>query len=193
MFKYYNAHPRKLSVGDCVKRSITLTTGIPYVKVERGLNEHKKIIGVKQFNHYPNPDSYMENILGFPKITVSQKANGSHQTVGDFAKSHPQGRYVISVSGHWTACINGMIYDTWDCSSRVVLSYFEVTRFTRMMIERKYCYTVRCEQDRQLCVTVYDGNGISCAKTLAAVDACVYMQYLQDRGFFDLEEMGEYI
>ena len=49
MFKYYNAHPRKLSVDDCVKRSITLATGIPYIEVQKGLNDHKKITGVKKF------------------------------------------------------------------------------------------------------------------------------------------------
>ena len=70
MFRYYNAHPRKLSVGDCVKRSITLTTGIPYLKVQRGLNEHKRVTGAKAFNSNGNPKSYMEDVLGFPQVTV---------------------------------------------------------------------------------------------------------------------------
>ena len=55
MFKYYNAHPRKLSVDDCVKRSITLVTGIPYIEVQKDPNDHKKITGVKSSTTTPIP------------------------------------------------------------------------------------------------------------------------------------------
>lgn len=35
-FRYYNAHPYNRLVDDCVKRSITLTTGISYKDVKKG-------------------------------------------------------------------------------------------------------------------------------------------------------------
>ena len=119
-FQYYNAHPRKLSVDDCVKRSITLTTGISYLEVQKGLNAHKKITGVKTFYNYPNPENYMENVLGFPCVTAIKNKNSQLITVEEFAKLHPCGRYVVSVSGHWSSCIDGIIYDTWDCGKENV-------------------------------------------------------------------------
>jgi cell fate regulator YaaT (PSP1 superfamily) len=89
----------------------------------------------------------MENVLGFPRVIAQKKADGTCDTVEKFAKAHPKGRYVVSVSGHWTACIDGIIYDTWDCSKESVLSYYEVTRFERTLVEKKYCFTVKqnCE------------------------------------------------
>ena len=191
-FRYYNAHPRRLSVDDCVKRSIALTTGIPYRDVQKGLNEHKKITGVNRFYNNPNPRSFMENVLGFGRVLAPKKADGTRESVEAFAKAHPRGRYVVSISGHWTACIDGIIYDTWDCGKESVLSYYEVTRFERTLVEKKYCFTARSEQDRSF-VTVYDGNGSFATKALTKEAAREYTEQLYARGFFNFDEMGEYI
>ena len=190
MFRYYNVHPRKLSVSDCTKRSISLTTGIPYREVAKGINEHKKVTGVKLFYNNPNPRSYMENVLGFLRITVPAE---DRVTVGDFAKKHPFGRYVVSVSGHWTACIDGIVYDTWDCSEQKVLSYYEITKFTKTKVEKKYCFTVKCGRGNTAYITVYDGNGICATRELAGEEASEYIENLYERGFFNFDVMGEYI
>lgn len=192
-FRYYNTHPYNRLVDDCVKRSIALTTGISYKDVKKGLNEHKKVTGVKLFNNHPNPRSYMENILGFPQVVVQKKADGTRDTIEDFAKSHPKGRYVVSVSGHWTACIDGIIYDTWDCSKENVLSYYEVTRFKRTLVEKKYCFTVKRERENCVFITVYDGNGTSATKQFTEAAAREYIESLYERGFCNFDEMGEYI
>ena len=169
-----------------------MTTGISYKDVKKGLNEHKKITGAKAFNEKGNPRSYMENVLGFPRVIAQKKADGTCDTVEEFAKAHPKGRYVVSVSGHWTVCIDGIIYDTWDCSKESVLSYYEVTRFERTLVEKKYCFTVKYEQDLAS-VTVYDGNGNFATRLLADTAADEYAQNLYARGFFNFDEMGEYI
>jgi hypothetical protein len=192
-FRYYNAHPRKLSVDDCVKRSIALATGIPYIEVQKGLNDHKKITGVKKFYNYPNPESYMKKVLGFERIAVAKNADGTRVTVEEFAKLHPCGRYVISISEHWTACIDGIIYDTWDCSKAGVLSYYEITSFKKTTVEKKYCFTVKRECGNCVFVTVYDGNGNFATKKLLREAAREYIDSLYARGFFNYDEMGEYI
>ncbi|MBR5124383.1 MAG: hypothetical protein IKU90_04555 [Clostridia bacterium] len=191
-YKFYNAHPYKLSVDDCVKRSVALTTGIDYPLVQKGLNEHKKITGAKRFYDHPNPRSYMENVLGFKQVAVPPKADGTKPTVGEFAASHPCGRYVLSLSGHWTACIDGIVYDTWDCRDKRVLSYYEVTRFKRTLIEKKHCFTQTREAENRISVAVYDGNGNSVAKLLGRDEARDYAKRLLDRGYFNFDEMGEF-
>ena len=192
-FRYYNAHPRKLSVDDCVKRSIALATGIPYFEIQKGLNNHKRVTGVKTFYNNPNPRSYMEKVLGFPCVMATKNPNGKHIAVEEFANSHPTGRYIISVSGHWTSCIDGIIYDTWDCRKEGVLSYYEITRFKKTTVEKKYCFTVKRERENCVFVTVYDGNGIFATKKLLREAAREYIDSLFARGFFNYDEMGEYI
>ncbi len=134
----------------------------------------------------------MENVLGFGRVLVSKKADGTRENVDEFAKAHPRGRYVVSISGHWTACIDGIVYDTWDCSKESVLSYYEVTRFERTPVEKKYCFFVKQEQDLAS-VTIYDGNGMFATKTLPKEAAQEYVEGLYARGFFNFDEMGEYI
>lgn len=192
-FRYYNAHPRKLSTDDCTKRSICLTTGIPYAEVQRGMNAHKRITGVKRFYNAPNPKSYMEKVLGFVRVSVPERADGTRPSAEDFALTHPVGRYVLSMSGHWSACIDGIIYDTWDCSREAILSYYEITRFERTQIERKYCFTVDRTRDERVFVTVYDGNGAFATKDFPEREAKKYINDLYARGFFNHDEMGEYI
>ena len=192
-FRYYNAHPYNRLVDDCVKRSIALTTGISYKDVKKGLNEHKKITGAKAFNEKGNPESYMENALGFPRTIAQKRSDGTRETVEEFARSHTKGRYVVSVVGHWTACIDGIIYDTWDCSKERSLSYYEVTRFERRLVEKKYCFTLDHESENCVLITVYDGNGIFATKQFAKETALEYVAALYERGFFNFDEMGDYI
>lgn len=192
-FHYYNAHPYNRLVDDCVKRSIALTTGISYKDVKKGLNEHKKITGAKAFNENGTPGSYMENVLGFPRTIAQKRSDGTRETVEEFARSHPKGRYVVSVVGHWTACIDGIIYDTWDCSKERILSYYEVTRFERRLVEKKYCFTLDRESENCVLITVYDGNGIFATKQFAKETALEYVAALYERGFFNFDGMGDYI
>ena len=135
----------------------------------------------------------MENVLGFPRVIVQKKADGTRDTVEEFAKAHPKGRYVVSVSGHWTTCINGIVYDTWDCSKEQVLSYYEVTRFEKTKVEKRYCFTINREPENRVFVTVYDGNGIFATKQFTEETAHEYIESLYERGFCNFDELGEYI
>ena len=163
-FRYYNAHPYNRLVDDCVKRSIALTTGISYKDVKKGLNEHKKITGAKAFNEKGNPGSYMENALGFPRTIAQKRSDGTRETVEEFARSHPKGRYVVSVVGHWTACIDGIIYDTWDCSKEKVNFAYEIATepYTMPDLKKqvfKYCCTSEKISDTETRIRIYDGLG----------------------------------
>lgn len=120
MFKYFNAHPKDLSVDDCVKRAIVVTTGKDYMEVQRELNAHKKVTGAKSFNSSRNPDSYVKNVLGATQIKFYKEEGKPLMTGADFCEKFGMGKYILSMPGHWTACIDGIIYDTWDCSKEIV-------------------------------------------------------------------------
>ena len=42
VYKYFNAHPKGLSVEDCVKRAITVAAQMDYMEVQRELNRDKR-------------------------------------------------------------------------------------------------------------------------------------------------------
>jgi len=44
----------------------------------------------------------------------------------DFTELHPKGSYILKMAGHITTCIDGVIYDTWDCTYRSVYTAWEI-------------------------------------------------------------------
>ena len=126
MYQFYNAHPKGLRVGDCVKRAITRSTGMDYMEVQRQLNRHKKVTGAKEFNSDRNPEHYVETVLNakrmsFPAVKGQPRMNGER-----FCKAYPSGSYILQMAGHWSCCVDGVIYDTWDCSEKCVYKAWEV-------------------------------------------------------------------
>jgi len=96
MFQYYNAHPYQLDVDDCVKRAITVTMSMEYMDVQRGLNQHKKITGAKKFNTDGNPRSYVENVLGFPRVAIPKNTDGTRVTVCHSLHNSGKDRCILS-------------------------------------------------------------------------------------------------
>ena len=50
-------------------------------------------------------------------------------TVLEFAESHPKGQYVVSIANHETACVDGVILDSFNCGSSAVVGYFDMANF----------------------------------------------------------------
>ena len=47
-------------------------------------------------------------------------------TVGEFAHLYNEGTYLVTMNGHITCIIDGVIWDTFDCSDRLVWDVFLV-------------------------------------------------------------------
>lgn len=126
MYKYFNAHPKGLSVGDCVKRAITKATGKNYMEVQRELNECKKVTGCSKFNEKKNWKYYLEKKLGaikisFPAVQGEERMNGER-----FMNQYSKGTYILSMAGHLSVCVDGDIYDTWDCTECCVYTAYQI-------------------------------------------------------------------
>lgn len=50
-------------------------------------------------------------------------------TVLQFAETHPKGRYVVTIAGHETAVVDGVILDAWNCGEKCVVGYFDMSNF----------------------------------------------------------------
>lgn len=128
MYCYLNLHPKGKLVGDCVKRAIAGATGIDYMEVARQLNRAKKITHCDVFNERKNIKYYLLEILHateikFPAVKGASRMNGKR-----FSQMFPNGRYILNMAGHLSCCVNGIIYDTWDCSDKCVYSAYRINR-----------------------------------------------------------------
>lgn len=126
MYQYYNAHPKGLLVRDCVKRAISKAAEMDYHQVQIELNRYKKITGAKTFNSDRNPDKYVMNILKAVKISFPAKRGQPRMNGERFCKAYPKGNYILQMAGHWTSCVDGIIYDTWDCSDKCVYTAWKL-------------------------------------------------------------------
>jgi hypothetical protein len=117
-----------------VTRSIAIATGKPYQEVYNALNElgrneriskrKKKRSNSRTGVYRKSYQRYLES-LGWQSTPTM--AIGSGCTVHLRAEELPDGRLLVKVSGHLTAVIDGVLYDTHDCSRhgmRCVYGYF---------------------------------------------------------------------
>lgn len=138
MYQFYNAHPKGLIVGDCVKRAITLAAQMDYMEVQRELNRYKKVTGAKSFNSDYNPHKYVENVLHGRKLSFPAKRGERRMTASKFSETHPHGRYILNMAGHWSCCVDGVIYDTWDCGEKCVYTAYQILPASEPVMPTKY-------------------------------------------------------
>ena len=175
MYTYYNAHPKGLLVGDCVKRAISKAANMDYMEVQRELNRYKKVTGASSYNTDYNPHKYVENVLHGVKMSFPAKAGKKRMTPEQFCKDYPKGNYILNMAGHWTCVIDGVIYDTWCPEGRCVYTAYKVTPETKYfkVIKHEDKYSVHVTNDEQVYITGYIDK-----KALSG-----YTQCLEDLGF----------
>ena len=125
-YKFYNAHPEGKRVKDCVKRAITLVAQMDYHQVQLELNRYKKVTGAKVFNDRKNCNAYCENVLHMSKLSFPATKGQFRMNGAEFTRAYPKGRYILNMAGHWTACVDGVIYDTWDCREKCVYTAYKM-------------------------------------------------------------------
>lgn len=119
MWVQFNANPSAQRVGDCAIRAISKATGQSWETVYialcvRGLIDHD----LPSANHVWG--DYLEE-LGWQRHLVNKRG----YTVEDFTHDHPKGVYILAISGHVVACVDGMYFDTWNSGAEVVVYYWE--------------------------------------------------------------------
>lgn len=122
----YNANSRNKSVGDCVKRALTVAYSMDYDEVSREL---ARINGGRFEEGYSRPQVYDKFLLarGDKFIGVPPK---DRITVEEFTEKNPKGVYVLEVgktpdsySSHLVAVVNGNFYDSWNSANYYIYRY----------------------------------------------------------------------
>lgn len=122
--------------GDCVTRSIAIATGKTYQEVYDALNRlammerlgkrKRKRSNSRTGVFRPTYQRYLES-LGWHWTSAMKIGSGCQVHLR--AAELPQGPLLVKVSRHLTAVIDGVIYDTRDCSgggTRCVYGHFSL-------------------------------------------------------------------
>lgn len=127
----------KGTTGDCVTRSIAIATGKTYQEVYDALNHlaMRERIGRRQRKRSSSRtgvfrNTYQRYLESLGWHWTSTMRIGSGCQVHLRASELPQGTLVVKVSRHLTAVIDGVIYDTHNCSrggTRCVYGYFSLS------------------------------------------------------------------
>ena len=44
-----------------------------------------------------------------------------------FCEMFPKGSYILNMAKHLSCCVDGVIYDTWDCSDKCVYTAYRIS------------------------------------------------------------------
>lgn len=109
MWKYYNANVLGNNVNDCVVRALSKAENKSWDETYRELSDIAQYEGIL-LDDVDFVESYLDKRY--------RRTCHYSKTVGEFANEHPKGRYLVTMQGHITAIIDGIIYDTFDCSNK---------------------------------------------------------------------------
>lgn len=122
------------NAGDCVVRAIAIVSGKPYIEVYNALNalskferrgKRKRGISNSRTGVYRTTYERYLKSLGFTWVPTMHIGQGCKTHLK--ASELPSGRIICTLSKHLTAVIDGIIYDTHDCSrneTRCVYGYY---------------------------------------------------------------------
>ena len=111
-FDYHNENPFDLKENDCTIRAITFVTGLNYYTVKHKMELVAELLECTA----TCPCCYfhlVDYVFKFPRV------NCKGMTVGEFAKRHPRGIYLIRMDSHISSIMDGRIKDTFDCSDYI--------------------------------------------------------------------------
>lgn len=116
-YKYYNNNPHKRHIDDCTLRAISLLTNKSWGEV------------YNELSYLASQDSLMMDSVVFIEDYLDDRyPRECHysKTVGEFAKEFPYGKYAVTMDGHITAIIDGVIYDTFNPSERIMRCAWQI-------------------------------------------------------------------
>lgn len=120
-FQYYNNNPLGRHVNDCTVRAIALATGRSWDDTYKELSNYAREQAIT-FSEVEFINDYLSQ--QYPRYC--QDKSHSVVTVGDFSDLQLQGTWLVTMNGHITCIIDGVIYDIFNPSSRYMWCAYQV-------------------------------------------------------------------
>jgi len=123
VYEFKNPHPDNKSVGDCVVRAFTITQEKDYLEVRRELNRLNREWNLDGYKKRKFLKKYYKE-KGYERISINEQ--GMPKLRGyEVAELYPKGTYILNMRKHLVAMIDGIIYDTWNSSNKVVYNIYK--------------------------------------------------------------------
>lgn len=110
MYKFHNNNALGLFENDCTVRAISTATGNSWDDTYKHLSNTARLQGTmmddKDFIR-DYLDAHYDRLYDIPK------------TVGEVAGAYPNNVLLITMNGHITCSVYGIIYDSFDCRERI--------------------------------------------------------------------------
>lgn len=123
MFIEKNIHPQGKIVGDCVVRAYALALNKDYMEARKELNRLKRKLN---FRSYKDRSFLKELYKNYEKLSFPAQKGYSRMNGFTFMLDYPKGTYILNMARHHTVCIDGNIYDTWDCTDKCVYNAWRI-------------------------------------------------------------------
>lgn len=122
MFKQYNENPAQNLGIDCTVRAISTVLDQDWDTTYVGVCiEGFCVKDMPSANHVWG--AYLKH-HGFIRNIIPDDCPDCY-TVADFCADHPNGVYLLALSSHAVAVIDGDYYDTWDSGDKIPLYYWQ--------------------------------------------------------------------
>ena len=121
MWKKYNPNPIAARVGDCTVRAISKALDQEWIDTYLDLCVYGLMLC-----DMPSANTVWGRYLtakGYRRTMISDICPDCY-TVRDFAKDHPNGTYILAISGHVVCVTDGNYYDTWDSGDEIPTYYW---------------------------------------------------------------------
>lgn len=121
MYVSYNANPDGNRVGDCTIRAISKVLGQTWEQTYAGV----AVEGMAIYN-MPSANVVWNNYLkrkGFKRYIIPDDLPEDY-SVRDFCRDNPKGTFILALSGHVVAVIDGKYFDTWDSGDEIPIYYW---------------------------------------------------------------------
>lgn len=120
-FIRHNNNPDGHNVGDCTVRAISRALGQSWEDTYVGMALQGYMMhDLPSANHVWG--AYLRR-LGFRREMIPSTCPDCY-TVADFAEEHPEGTYILALSGHVVCVQDSNWYDTWDSGGEIPLYYW---------------------------------------------------------------------
>ena len=118
MYKFLNVNKNNNFVNDCVIRAISVAENRSWGDTYDDLSRIAKKNGILL-----DDVNFVEPLLDYRYDRVKTHPD---DTVQNILEDYPIGTYLVTMRGHITVIIDGVVYDTFDCRDRVVKDVWEV-------------------------------------------------------------------
>ena len=111
MYKFYNANAIGNRANDCVVRAISVAEGKSWDETYEELSDIAQEQGIL-LDDVNFVEEYLDN--RYRRVPHMSK------TVGEAVEEFSKGTYLITMEGHITVVVDGILYDTFDCRDRII-------------------------------------------------------------------------